>query len=348
MLSGSRSDVTVSLCTDGLLWDRYVNAHQDGTVDHAWAWRRVFERVLRHECYYLAATRATRIVGTLPLVFVRSFLFGRVLISVPFLNYGGVLADDSAATQALLDASRDAAVRMRASHVELRHGVRQTTSLPFRQHKVGMQLELSGSSEVLWTALDRKVRNQVRKAQKEDLTTRSGRNELVDDFYRVFALNMRDLGTPVVPKRLFIETLAAFGDRAQITLVMLKDQPVAGGFTVEANGVVLNPWASSLREFRPLCPNVLLYWTMINNAIAAGARAFDFGRSSTDSGPHQFKLQWGATERPLHWEYILLSRKETPDQGPSNPRFEAAIAAWQRLPLWMANAIGPRLARHLP
>jgi len=340
--------VAVSLCSDEALWDRYVDAHRDGTVDHSWAWRRVFERALRHECLYFVAMRGGRTVGVLPLVFVRSVLFGRVLISVPFLNYGGVLADDPAATQALLDASRDAAVRVRASHVELRHAVRQSTSLPFRQHKVGMQLALPESSDVLWTTLDRKIRNQVRKAQKEGLTTRSGSTELVDDFYRVFALNMRDLGTPVAPRRLFTETLAAFGDRARITVVLLKGRPIAAGFTIAANGIVLNPWASSLREFRALCPNMLLYWTMIDAAITSGAHAFDFGRSSTGSGPHQFKLQWGATERPLHWEYILLSRKEAPDQGPSNPRFEAAIAAWQRLPLWMANAIGPRLARHLP
>jgi serine/alanine adding enzyme len=342
------SAVIVARCTDGASWDRYAEAHREGTVDHAWAWRQVFERALGHECVYLIATRDERTVGLLPLVFVRSLLFGRVLISVPFLNYGGVLGDDPAAIQALLDGARDVALRVHASHVELRHAGRQTTSLPFRRHKVGMQLMLPGSSDALWTALDRKIRNQVRKAQKEGLTTRSGGAELVDDFYRVFSLNMRDLGTPVAPRRLFTETVAAFGDRARITVVTLKGRPVAAGFTVALNGVVLNPWASSLREFRALCPNMLLYWTMIEESIAGGARAFDFGRSSIDSGPHQFKLQWGAVERLLHWEYILLSRTEAPDQGTSNPKFGVAIAAWQRLPLWIANAVGPSIARHLP
>jgi FemAB-related protein (PEP-CTERM system-associated) len=235
-----------------------------------------------------------------------------------------------------------------ASHVELRHVERQFEQLPFRQHKLGMRRDLPSTTEALWAAVDRKIRNQVRKAQKEGLEAVTGGAELVDEFYTVFAENMRDLGTPVYPPALFSETLRLFPDRAKVSVVRYKGRAVAAGIVIGFRDVVLNPWASSLREFRHLCPNMLLYWTLLEQAVRDGAHVFDFGRSSPGGGTHQFKLQWGAAEVPLHWEYVLLSRAEPPNQGPSNPKFERAIRAWQRLPLSVANVLGPRIARHLP
>jgi len=192
------------------------------------------------------------------------------------------------------------------------------------------------------------VRNQVRKAQKANLTAEVGGAELVDEFYTVFARNMRDLGTPVYPKALFAATLEALPDIARVTVVRREGQAIAAAVSLGFRQTVLNPWASSLREFRSLCPNMLLYWTMLEQAVRDGATTFDFGRSTPGAGTHHFKLQWGATEHPLSWEYVLLTRREPPDQGPSNERFHRAIALWQRLPLPLANRIGPIVARGLP
>ncbi|MEO8483634.1 MAG: FemAB family XrtA/PEP-CTERM system-associated protein [Acidobacteriota bacterium] len=329
-------------------WDAFVESHPGGTADHLYAWRTIFERVLGHQTAYLVARQDGRVVGVLPLVLVRSRVFGRSAIAVPFLNYGGMLADDAAVRTSLLEAATQRARAFGASHVELRHVDRQFEELPFRQHKLGMRRDLPTTTEALWSAVDRKIRNQVRKAQKEGLEAVTGGAELVDEFYRVFAENMRDLGTPVYPSALFSETLRLFSDRAKISVVRYKGRAVAAGVVMTFRDVVLNPWASSLREFRHLCPNMLLYWTFLEQAVRDGARVFDFGRSSPGGGTHQFKLQWGAVEVPLHWEYVLLNRAEPPNQGPSNPRFERAIRAWQRLPLPVANVLGPRIARHLP
>jgi serine/alanine adding enzyme len=235
-----------------------------------------------------------------------------------------------------------------ATHLELRHAERQCADLPCRQHKLRMVLPLAGTSEAQWALLDRKIRNQVRKAQKEGLTVVSGGRESVDEFYAVFARNMRDLGTPVYPRTLFDETIRAFPERTCLSLVRRGGQAVAAGLTIRFGPVTLNPWASSLREFRSLSPNTLLYWTMIDRAVADGATLFDFGRSSPGGGTHQFKEQWGAQGSPMYWEYVLLSRTEPPDHGPSNPRFDRAIALWKRLPLTVANTVGPWIARQLP
>jgi FemAB-related protein (PEP-CTERM system-associated) len=333
---------------EGAVWTQYVSAHPDATVDHDWSWRPIFTNVFRQETTYLAARRGDRVVGVLPLVRFRSPLFGRALISLPFLNYGGVLGDDRVAVQALVDGAREHAQAFRASHVELRHRTRHCPGSPVRTHKLALTRSLPETPTALWDDIDRKVRNQVRKAQKEHLVARIGGAELIDAFYRVFSLNMRDLGTPVYSKRLFEHVLSAFGDRARVYLVERAGRTMAASMTLTFRDTVLVPWASSLREFRSLSPNTLLYWTMLESAVQSGARRFDFGRSSPGAGTHKFKLQWGAVEQPLAWEYVLLSMAAVPDHGPTNPKFDAAIALWKRCPLWLANAIGPHVVRVIP
>jgi FemAB-related protein (PEP-CTERM system-associated) len=340
--------VVVAEDLTGQEWDQYVTQHAGGTCDHLWGWRTIFNDVFRQKSRYLVARRHSDIAGVLPLVEFHSRLFGKFLVSLPFLNYGGILADDSAAAAVLLDHARDAAKRFGASHVELRHRTPQHEGLPSRSHKLAMTRQLAGSVDGLWASLDRKVRNQVRKAQKEGLETAHGQSELVDEFYSVFAVNMRDLGTPVYSRRLFSDTMQIFPERARIFVVRHKGRAVAGSVALSFRDTVLVPWASSLREYRHLCANMLLYWSMLEWATAQRFSVFDFGRSSPGAGTHQFKLQWGATEAPLNWEYVLLTDAAAPDHGPANPRFSAAIEAWKRLPVWLANRIGPSIVRNIP
>ncbi len=329
-------------------WDRYVEGHPHGTADHLWGWREVFDGVFGHEPVYLVAHRDRRMAGILPLVKFKSRLFGRFVVSVPFLNYGGVLSSDAAAARALVERAGEVTRAFGATHLELRHVDRLHHDLPHRQHKLAMTRPLPSSSDALWHGLDRKVRNQVRKAQKEGLTAAVGGVELVDPFYAVFAENMRDLGTPVYPQRLFREILHVFPDRVRIFLVRKGAVATAGAVMVTCRQTALVPWASSLRAFRQLCPNMLLYWTMLEWAATQGFSVFDFGRSTPGAGTHQFKLQWGASETPMHWEYVLVTRSTPPEQGPSNPRFSLAIEAWKRLPLCVANRLGPAIVRNIP
>jgi FemAB-related protein (PEP-CTERM system-associated) len=342
------SEVAVSAQVTGAEWDAYVSGHPERTVDHLWGWRSIFERVFGQECVYLVARRSGGLAGVLPLVRFRSRLFGRFVTSVPFLNYGGLLADDDVAARGLLAHAKTEAAAFGATHLELRHQRRVFADLPYRQHKLAFVRPLPPTVEALWAETDRKVRNQVRKAQKEGLTAECGGSELVPAFYRVFGENMRDLGTPVYPQRLFEETCLVFPDRTQVFVVRQGVKTLGGAVAIRLADTLLVPWASSLRAYRHLCPNMLLYWTMLDRATTDGVRTFDFGRSSPGAGTHQFKLQWGAVATPLSWEYVMLSGQAVPDHGPSNPRFRLAIDAWKRLPLAVANRLGPPLARHLP
>jgi len=337
--------VTVATPADRAAWEAFVSASPRAAGYHEWAWRTVIEQSFGHEPIYLMARQDARVVGVLPIVQIKSLLFGKTMTSLPFLNYGGVLADSGAVASALVDKAAELARVRGVPHVELRHVERQFPDLPCKQHKVTMKLALQAG---LWDKLDRKVRNQVRKAEKSELTATRGGVELVGDFYTVFTRNMRDLGTPVYARKFFEEILGAFPDRARLIVVRLKGQPIAAGLTYRTGGTIEIPWASSIREFNNLCPNHLLYWTAIETAIAEGCDTFDFGRSTPDEGTYKFKEQWGAAPVPLHWEYRLLRDGGLPDQSPKNPKFRMMIETWKRCPLWLTNALGPHIVRSIP
>jgi len=338
---------TASLESAPRPWSEYVARHADATGYHEWAWREGFERAFGCPPMYFAARRHGQIVGVLPTVLLDSWLFGRALVSLPFLNYGGVLADDDGAARALLDTAIAVAREHRCRHLELRHFRRHFEDLPCKRHKVTMRLPLRPGA-ALWDGLDRKARNQIRKAQKSGLTYQEGGAELLNAFYAVFARNMRDLGTPVYSPRFFAEVLGVFSGRARIHVVSSAAIPVAAGLTFETRGTVEIPWASSVRDFNALCPNHLLYWSMLEGASAGGCSTFDFGRSTPHEGTYKFKEQWGAQPVPLYWEYALLAGGDVPNSSPTNPKFRLAIAMWKKLPLSVANRIGPMIVRAIP
>ncbi|GKS58894.1 hypothetical protein YTPLAS18_24210 [Nitrospira sp.] len=330
-------------------WDTYVMESPSATGYHLMAWRRVIERVFGHETVYLMAqSQSGEVRGILPLVAFSSPLFGRFLVSMPFLNYGGVDTLDDEARYVLLEAAAREGARRGVAHVELRQSVALPIDWKRKDHKVSMRLELPKDFQTLMSAFPSKLRSQIRRPQKEGMTARVGSLELLDDFYHVFSRNMRDLGTPVYPKRFFREILETFPKDAALCSVVRNGQPVAAGFVYAFRDMMEIPWASSDRRFDRLSPNMLLYATVLEYACQQGCRIFDFGRSTEDSGTYRFKAQWGAKPVPLHWYYWLKEDGPLPELNPSNPRYRMAIGLWQKLPLRVANLIGPHIVKHLP
>jgi FemAB-related protein (PEP-CTERM system-associated) len=344
----SGAPVEVVSDPDAREWDDFVCASPEATGYHLWAWRGIFERAFGHTTEYLAARQGGRIVGVLPLVVFDSWLFGRFGVSLPFVNYGGVLAPDAEVADALREAAVGVAERRHLTHLELRHTSPRFPDLPVKQHKAAMRLPLRGGAEEAWQHLDRKVRNQVRKAERAGLVAEAGGAELVADFYRVFARNMRDLGTPVYTRRFFDQLVSSFPNRTRVWVVREGRVPVAASLTFGWRGTIEVPWASALRESRGSCANVLLYWTMIRDATSAGYRTFDFGRSTPGEGTYHFKRQWGAEPSLLAWEYCLKPGAGLPNHSPTNPRFHLAIAAWRWMPMWLTLILGPIIVRAIP
>lgn len=346
--SQTRLDVVSVDQRDSVAWDAYVEQHPSSSGYHLYGWRGVFERAFGHPTYYLLARRGGQVVGVLPLVEVRSMIFGRSMVSLPFVNYGGVLASNDQAAEALFKTANERAASLGLDHVELRHRTAQFPNAPSKRHKVTMLLPLAETTEAMWNQLDRKVRNQVRKAEKSGLEAKILGADGLDAFYSIFATNMRDLGTPVYAKRLFAEVFAAFPDRTSCIVVHQADRPLAAGIGFRYRETMEMPWASSLKEYRALCGNVLLYWRALEHTINAGGRVFDFGRSTPDEGTFHFKRQWGANPHPLYWEYGLLRSKALPDHSPTNAKFALAVKLWQRLPLAIANLLGPAIVKGIP
>jgi FemAB-related protein (PEP-CTERM system-associated) len=313
------------------------------------AWLSVLATGLRHVPYCLEAVHGDETRGFLPLAFVKSFLFGRYLVSLPYLNYGGVMAGDDETAQLLVSRAVTLADQLDVRYLELRH--QQPMTHPdlngMRTDKVHMRLELPKSAAALWEQLSAKVRNQVRKGQKSGLDVVWGGLELVDAFYAVFSRNMRDLGTPVYGKRLFASILKEFPDRAEICLVRHGRKPAACALLLHGWGVTEVPSASSLRAYNSSCANMLLYWNLLERSLERGQQVFDFGRSSKESNTYRFKKQWGAAPVEAAWQYYV--RRGSMDAArPDNPRFQRLIRMWQKLPVWVTRLIGPRIVRGIP
>ncbi len=346
-LAREKTPASVTIESGSAEWTGYVDANLAATGYHDWRWREVFASAFGHATVYFAARRDGDVVGVLPTVLLDSWLFGRALVSLPFLNYGGIVADDGEAARALLTTAGQFAERRKCAYLELRHTAQLFQDLPCRRHKVAMLLPIQ-SPDHMWDGFDRKVRNQVRKAEKSGLAASTGGLELLDDFYAVFARNMRDLGTPVYSRTFFARMLTTFPDRMRVHIVRRDQTPVAGGLTFRTRSTLEIPWASSVRDYNALCPNHLLYWHVLQSAATHGCTRFDFGRSTPHEGTYKFKEQWGAQPLPLCWEYGLLAGRQLPNASPSNPKYSRAIALWRKLPLRVANAIGPRIVRSIP
>lgn len=330
-------------------WDKFVASCEGGTNYHRWGWRAVIENSFGHKTSYLAALDSDGgICGILPLAHMKSRMFGSFLVSLPFFSYGGLLCKGDAAVAPLLEQGRRMLAELPADHVELRHLDTCLDELATKQHKVTMILDLERDEQTQWKVLDAKVRNQVRKATKSGLIAVTGHLELLDGFYRVFCRNMRDLGTPVYGKNFFRHVLETFPESTRIISVMLRGETVASGILTWFKDSLEVPWASSVADYREMCPNNLLYWEAIRFAIWNGSAKFDFGRSTSGEGTFRFKKQWGAKPVQLYWQYLLQEGNHLPELNPDNPKYRFAIRVWQQLPLAVANTLGPLIVKNIP
>jgi serine/alanine adding enzyme len=329
-------------------WDAVAAAHPGCTHFHRFGWREVLAGVFGHQCLYLCAREPGGAVqAVLPLVRVKSVLFGHYLVSMPFLNYGGPLGSDEGVT--LLAGTAEAeARRSGAKLLELRSRVELPLSMPVSHRKITVVLDLPGDTDALMKSFPSKLRSQVRRPGKEGVTVRFGPDQ-VEPFFRVFSRHMRDLGTPTLPRAWFDAIARRFPEDAWFACAWLHDQPVAGGAGFRWGGELEMTWASSLSEHNRIAPNMLLYWAFMERAIAEGISRFNFGRCTPDSGTHKFKRQWGSRDEPLWWYQWAAGGAESastpsPDQG----AFSWGPRLWKHLPLPVATALGPRIVRSIP
>ncbi len=329
-------------------WSAFVDKTVTSTIAHQIGWKEVMQTGLGHKPKYLIALDNDKVMGVLPLVIMKVFWGPRYAISLPWIDYGGVCADDFETENMLLNKARRITESEKAQFMELRSVEAGDHNFHIREDKVTFLLELNKDFDIMFKSFNSKLRNQIRKAEKSELTTKFGGIELLPDFYKIFSWKMHDLGTPVWGKSFFKMIFEAFPETARIILVKKDEQPVAGGLVLAFKDRLYVPSAAAYRSALKYCPNHALYWEVIKKSCEEGCRYFDFGRSKIGSSTFKFKQQWVPTPTSLTWQYYLARAKKMPSIDPSNPKYKLFINIWKKLPLSVANYLGPKIIRNFP
>lgn len=330
------------------VWTDYIKSSPQASIAHQIGFRKVIKEGLGNSPIYLMVRENDRISGVLPLFLVRTWWNVTYLISVPWLDYGGICADNLDSEALLLEKAQQIAEREKAVFIELRSERRSKQQLDDLHQRVTFLMDLTPGSEVIWKSFDPKLRNQIRKSQNSGLTVQYGHHELLDEFYKVFAWKMHELGTPVWGKKLFAGLLMEFPDSVEIALVKQGETTITGALLLSHKDRLYVPSAASYRKYLKMCPYHALYWNVIDRGSRTGYKYFDFGRSTIDSSTYHFKKQWVSTPTPLEWQYSLHRISEIPQINPSNPKYRFAKWLWSHLPLSAANLLGPSVIRNFP
>ncbi len=327
-------------------WRSVVDGSSESNLAHSPEWFALIQRAYGHQPLYLSAEDDQGHSGVLPAFIVRRPFFGTVVTSMPFLDSGGPCSSSAAVARVLVEHLIAEARGIGAKLVEIRCSTPLDIGTPSAQTKVNMTLTVPSDPDRLWRQLDKAVRNQVRKAERSGLSIEIGGAEKLTPFYETFVIRMRDLGSPVHAPEFLRAVLESFGSRARIILVRKGNTTVGGLVVLAFKDRLIVPWATCLKEYFALCPNMLLYWEALRAACLEGFHRFDFGRSSRNSGTYHFKCQWGAREEPLFWYTIPITAAVGSSTDSPGHR-ELLARAWQRLPLGVTRYLGPRIRKYL-
>ncbi|MDO8932221.1 MAG: FemAB family PEP-CTERM system-associated protein [Rhodocyclaceae bacterium] len=329
-----------------LRWEAFVAVAPGATFFHRAGWQNLLRDVFRHRTAFLYAEQNGAVVGVLPLAQVNSRLFGNALVALPFAVYGGVVAADPAVAAALEAEAERIARELGVAHLEYRNIDARHPDWPTQDLYVTFRKAILPDEAANLNAIPRKQRAMVRKGIKNGLRGEIDAN--AERFFALYADNVHRHGTPALPKRYFAALLHEFGKDCEVlTVVDAEGAPVSSVMSFYFRDEVLPYYAGDAVRARELAANDFKYWDLLRRACARGLKVFDYGRSKVGAGSYAFKKNWGFEPQPLHYEYRLYQRDAIPQNNPNNPKYKLMIAAWRRLPLWVANRLGPLIVRNL-
>ncbi|MGH6975798.1 MAG: FemAB family XrtA/PEP-CTERM system-associated protein [Stellaceae bacterium] len=334
---------------DEAAWENYVERAPHATFFHRLGWRQIIERALDHATRYRCAWRGRDLVGILPLVHVKSHLFGDALISTAFTTGGGIVADDEAVAQALAGDAAELGQRFSVDFIELRQSAPLALGAAWHAKTplyFGFERALAASDAENLKAIPRKKRADLRKAI-DDRRLVTDAEAPVETFFGIYAESLRNLGTPVLPLRFYGAIKATFGDAVEISTVAGPEGPVAALMSFFFKDRALPYYGGAVPAARRLHAYDLVYWAQMQRAAARGVRVFDFGRSKRSTGSFDYKTYWGFEPAALGYQYRLVQRADLPEINPLNPKYRLMVGTWRRLPLALANRIGPVVARQI-
>mgnify|MGYP000120734105 CR=1 FL=1 len=331
--------------SDHARWDAYILAHPAASFFHRAGWQRVIEQAFGHRTHFLYAEQHGNIVGVLPLVQIKSRLFGHNLSSVPFCAYGGIVADDANVFAALDQAAQKLAQDLKVGALEYRNLHAQHSDWPTKDLYVTFRKAIEPDVDANMNAIPRKQRAMVRKGIKAGLT---GEIDVdTERFFDAYSSSVHRLGTPVFSRNYFKLLKKVFGDDCEVLTITLDGQLISSVLSFYFRDEVLPYYGGGTDAARAVAGNDFMYWDLMRRACERGLKVFDFGRSKRGTGSHDFKKNWGFEPAPLHYEYFLVNDREVPEINPLNPKYSLFIKAWKRLPIGLANVIGPHIVKNL-
>jgi FemAB-related protein (PEP-CTERM system-associated) len=330
---------------DGSRWDKFVLECPEATFFHRAGWQAVIERAFGHKTWFMYAESDGEIIGVVCLAEIKSRLFGHSLSSLPFCVYGGIAAASEAARQALDAAAQELAAKLNVGHLEYRNLAPQHPDWLSKDLYVTFRKEMFADAEKNMLAIPKKQRAMVRKGIKAGLESCVDSN--VDRLFDAYAESVHRLGTPVFPKKYFRLLKEVFAEDCEVLTITREGRTVSSVLSFYFRDEVLPYYGGGTSEAREVAGNDFMYWELMRRSCERGYRIFDFGRSKVGTGAFDFKKNWGFEPQPLHYEYQLHRTRELPDNSPLNPKYQFFIKIWQRMPLAMANLIGPHIVKDL-
>lgn len=335
---------------DAQRWDNFLAETGCGAFYHRYGWMKIIREAFGHEVFPMFCENSSGdIVGVLPLVFLNSRLFGKILCSMPFLNYGGTASLSGEIERTLVDAARDTARELAVDFLEIRSRQRlEQSGLSVSTAKVSMTIDLDRDPDVLWDGFSSKHRTAIRRAYKNGLSVVKGGSDLVPDFYRLLSLSWKALGTPLYREDFFDRIAQVFSEDLELFLCVHNGVPIAAAMNGVHGATVEGMWLGVAPGGRKVQYSYVLYWEMIRDACELGRNVYHLGRSTADSGGEGFKKKWNSRSEQLYWHYDLINRSDLPELNVTNPKFEMAIRLWRRLPMRVTDLIGPAIASGIP
>ncbi|MBW9260023.1 MAG: FemAB family PEP-CTERM system-associated protein [Candidatus Thiodiazotropha sp. (ex. Lucinisca nassula)] len=331
------------------LWNQYLADAPDANFYQRFEWQELNESHFGHQVYPIACSQEGRINGVLPIVLINSRLFGRIMCSMPFVNFGGACADSIEIENDLVKYAMALANESKVDYLEMRASKSSPLGLEESTKKVSLLIKLEDDHEKIWSGFKSKHRTNIRRVYKNDIEIRSGHAELLDDFYHVMSHSWRDLGTPFYKKSYFQSLLQYFSPQdLKIFAVYMDGQPISVAMNGYFKQAVEGMWMGTVKEYRRLQPTYALYWEMIKDSCEGGYGIFHLGRSTADSTGEAFKKKWNAETKQLYWQYYMPDGSEMPQLNVDNAKFKLAIDIWKKLPLPIVGIIGPLISKSIP